>query len=71
MSRKTTRWRRIIAQAGGNPDRVLPRRAVSRGRALLKTVTQGKVNFSRGIASGAVGTLPMRDEKEARFRGLA
>lgn len=65
MSRRTVQVRKLRAQQS-DLTRVLPRKAVSDGR---KTRIDGP-RRSPGIASGKVGTVPMKPDTEQRWSKL-
>ena len=75
MSRRSVRWKRVIAQAGGEVNKVLPRNTTGHGEYLvgMAEVLSALGNShppKRGQGKGTPCSADMSPEKEARVRKL-
>ena len=71
MSRKTTLWKQKIIQAQGNFDKIAPQHATGLGTYLTKAEIPDRMYSPQEGGSKKVCSLPMKNEKEQRLRGLA
>lgn len=72
MSRKSVRWKREIARAQGNVDKVLPRHATGPGTYLMRADTAFRQGPHSRRGEDRICSQPVsKPGKEARIRGLA
>ena len=73
MSRRSLQWKRAIAQAGGDVNKIIPQNTTGRGKRgtgipkeLLGELGKGTV----GTGKGKTCTVGMKTETESRLRNL-
>lgn len=71
MSRRSKHWKKILRQAGGNVDKVLPQRSLGEGVWLTKGTGEGGVEVKPGTGKGNVCSESVGSRKEQLIRKIA
>lgn len=69
MSQRKRQWIKIVRQAGGNLEKIMPRNVKGSGTWLTKADIEGKLlTPSPGTGAGRQVTVGMTPEKERKIR---
>lgn len=74
MSRRSLQWKRAIAQAGGDVNKIIPQNATGRakrGTGVPKELLGELGKATVGKGKGNTCTVGMNTETESRLRALA
>jgi hypothetical protein len=71
MSRRSVRWKKAIAQANGDVNKIIPQGAKGQGKWLTDAPSELLTQKPKpGQGRGNTCTLPMKPEKESLVRKL-